>query len=161
MVRSGDQVKMIVLSAAAWPLLSCVLIMFARLLLARSRLWLLEGNFQSQKFNFIILLLISCCPICQLSNPLSHRLCISEEKGAIEHGQSWRVSNCRSCYCDGGEIVCVDEVCKPVACANPVIRKDTCCPICIDFTPPGNGLYNLFVIFEAKDTGILLSWEYL
>jgi hypothetical protein len=128
---------MIALFVAAWPLSSCALIMFARLLLAINLSSSLEGYFVAL---FFLNHFLSCCPICQLSNPLSNRLCISEEKGAIEHGQSWRVSNCRSCYCDGGEIICVDEICKAVACANPVIRKDTCCPICIDFTPPGNAL---------------------
>uniref|UniRef100_F6WZH0 Uncharacterized protein n=1 Tax=Ciona intestinalis TaxID=7719 RepID=F6WZH0_CIOIN len=70
----------------------------------------------------------SCCPVCDSCH-------LEAENREIASGLSWRVDECRSCECNQGSIVCVDEQCPQVNCPRGMlVYKQTgdCCDQCVD-----------------------------
>ena len=49
----------------------------------------------------------------------------------FESGASWKEDDCTSCTCQDGEITCYSQVCTPVDCRVPVLKKGQCCPACM------------------------------
>uniref|UniRef100_H2YYT2 VWFD domain-containing protein n=1 Tax=Ciona savignyi TaxID=51511 RepID=H2YYT2_CIOSA len=63
----------------------------------------------------------TCCPICD-------RCYLDVENRNVASGFSWRVSECQSCRCDLGSIVCSTQQSNP----NYDVTTGDCCEECID-----------------------------
>ncbi|KAL7677537.1 hypothetical protein ACOME3_003774 [Neoechinorhynchus agilis] len=54
-------------------------------------------------------------------------------KGSIHaDGDVWKPDTCQSCTCKKGTSYCYPEICPQITCANPVVKKGTCCPFCLE-----------------------------
>ncbi|XP_039255585.2 cysteine-rich motor neuron 1 protein-like [Styela clava] len=76
-----------------------------------------------------------CCPTCPepANMPLTGSTCKSEDGTTHTHGATWRPDKCTSCVCGDGDIKCFGDKCPQVHnCMNPVIKRDQCCPQCLD-----------------------------
>uniref|UniRef100_T1JCP8 VWFC domain-containing protein n=1 Tax=Strigamia maritima TaxID=126957 RepID=T1JCP8_STRMM len=86
-----------------------------------------------------------CCASCTglIAEPahtesnINKPTCYSDdERTAYQHGNSWRASICQSCTCQHGKIKCFSDSCLKPTCDRPVLRKNQCCPICLDKKVP-------------------------
>uniref|UniRef100_H2YYT0 VWFD domain-containing protein n=1 Tax=Ciona savignyi TaxID=51511 RepID=H2YYT0_CIOSA len=72
----------------------------------------------------------TCCPICD-------RCYLDVENRNVASGFSWRVSECQSCRCDLGSIVCSTQQCPMLDCPHGMltykqpVTPGECCPHCI------------------------------
>uniref|UniRef100_H2YYS9 Kielin/chordin-like protein n=1 Tax=Ciona savignyi TaxID=51511 RepID=H2YYS9_CIOSA len=70
----------------------------------------------------------TCCPICD-------RCYLDVENRNVASGFSWRVSECQSCRCDLGSIVCSTQQCPMLDCPHGMLtykQPGDCCEECID-----------------------------
>ncbi|KAI0978588.1 hypothetical protein GJ496_004885 [Pomphorhynchus laevis] len=72
----------------------------------------------------------TCCPFC-LERALM-TVCIFNEN-VYRNGDGWNISDCSSCVCSKGQIVCTRTLCSPLRCKLPVLLPGHCCPICLGF----------------------------
>ncbi|XP_033632491.1 cysteine-rich motor neuron 1 protein-like [Asterias rubens] len=85
-----------------------------------------------------------CCPVCP-ENTLNGSVtpddirppssCQMVSGVFFESGASWKEDDCTSCTCQDGEITCYSQVCTPVDCRVPVLKKGQCCPACMGPAP--------------------------
>lgn len=64
---------------------------------------------------------------------ITEKDCVTDQGIRRDNGESW-FENCRQCYCFEGKEMCSLVSCPRVDCPDPVIAKNTCCPVC----PAGN-----------------------
>ncbi|XP_038047472.1 cysteine-rich motor neuron 1 protein-like [Patiria miniata] len=85
-----------------------------------------------------------CCPVCP-DNSLNGSAtpddvrppssCQMASGVFFESDASWKEDDCTSCTCQDGEVTCYSQVCTPVECRVPVLKKGQCCPVCMGPTP--------------------------
>ncbi|CAF3566866.1 unnamed protein product [Rotaria socialis] len=71
-----------------------------------------------------------CCPFC-LPPTAAVAVCIFNYV-QYRSGEHWNVSECHSCECLFGTIVCHQHKCPSLACVHTVTLSGHCCPICRD-----------------------------
>ncbi|CAF1244469.1 unnamed protein product [Adineta ricciae] len=71
-----------------------------------------------------------CCPFC-LPHTATVSVCIFNYV-QYRSGEHWNVSECHSCECLYGTIVCHQHRCPSLTCVHTVTLSGHCCPICRD-----------------------------
>jgi len=71
-----------------------------------------------------------CCPVC-LPPTAAVAVCIFNHV-QYRSGEHWNVSECHSCECSYGTIVCHQHQCPSLTCVHTLTLTGHCCPICRD-----------------------------
>ncbi|XP_053956563.1 mucin-2-like, partial [Anastrepha ludens] len=70
------------------------------------------------------------CP--EMEEQEAQRSCFSAHlQEPMLHGSDWYENDfCTKCHCENGVRECVESLCKPVTCSNPIKVPGQCCPQC-------------------------------
>ncbi|KAF0288368.1 Cysteine-rich motor neuron 1 protein [Amphibalanus amphitrite] len=84
-----------------------------------------------------------CCGTCsaETDHQVAGASCLDAAGAERSAGESWRQSSCVSCVCRDGEVACFHERCPPLDCVRPVLKKDHCCPVCLEPPPSSHCIY--------------------
>ncbi|XP_036327598.1 mucin-5AC-like [Rhagoletis pomonella] len=82
------------------------------------------------------------CP--EMEQQETERSCYSDNLQEPQlHGSEWYENHfCTKCRCDNGVRECVESLCKPVGCSNPIKVEGQCCPQC------PTGVEDILVVHE-------------
>ncbi|KAI3378697.1 hypothetical protein SNEBB_005622 [Seison nebaliae] len=76
-----------------------------------------------------IMLVGACCPACDTKFPCEHN------GQQYEVGQQYKKDKCTICVCTANGAICSKKPCPLLACANPIIKPDSCCGTCPNEPP--------------------------